>query len=151
MDPLSITVASGSLARLCTQLSASLYTFVSEARCVDKTVQAFQDEIEDLSKVLNSINTSFNDPTYKEAALKATTEHERLHWENLRKSMNDCQWTLESLVNALKRVKKEDSGFFRRPRKQIRLNMTSAEIVRLQKQIQSYKNTMELSLHMITL
>lgn len=150
MDPLSIAAASGGLARLCTELSTSLYAFISEARCVDKTVQAFQEEIEDLSRVLDSINTSFNDPMYKEAALKTTTGHEGSYWENLRKSMNDCQWALERLANALERVKKEESRFFRRSRKQIRLNMTSAEIDVLKTRIQSYKTTMELSLHMIT-
>ena len=150
MDPLSIVATSGGLARLCTELSTSLYAFISEARCVDKTVQAFQDEIEDLSRVLNSIHTSFNDPVYKEAALTTTTAREGSNWENLRKSMNECQWALESLANALERVKKEDSRFFRRSRKQIKLNMTSAEIDVLKTRIQSYKTTMELSLHMIT-
>ena len=148
MDPLSIVVASGTLVKLCTQLSKLLYTFINGARHVNKTVQALQGEIDALSGVLASINTSFKDDAY---ALKATTGHERLHWECVEKSMNDCCRILESFKNVLEKVKKDGSGFFPRPMKQVRLKMNSAEITTLKEQIQSYKETMNLSLQIISL
>jgi len=147
MDPLSIVVASGALVKLCTKLSKLLYTFINGARHVNKTVQALQSEIDALSCVLASINTSFKDHAY---ALKATTGHERRHWECVEKSMNDCYRTLESLKNVLEKVKK-DGGFFLRPIKQVKLKMNSAEIITLKQQIQSYKETMNLSLQIISL
>lgn len=134
--------------KLCTQLSKLLYTFINGAGHVNKTVQALQSEIDALSDVLASINTSFKDHAY---APKATTGHERHHWECVEKSMNDCRRTLESFKNVLEKVKKDGGGFFSRPMRQIRLKMNSAEITTLKQQIQSYKQTMNLSLQIISL
>ena len=133
---------------LCTQLSKLLYTFINGARHVDKTVQAFQSEIDALSSVLVSINTSFKDDAY---ALKAATGHERFYWQRVKKSMDDCYRTLESVKNVLEKVKKDGGGFFPRPMKQARLKMDSAEITTLKQQIQFYKETMSLSLQIISL
>jgi hypothetical protein len=149
MDPLSIAAASGALVKLCATISTSLCTFIHDTRLVDQTLEAFRNEIDDFSDVLASIESSFRDPTLAEAALRVMTGHERPHWEKAKRSMNDCHTTLERLTFVLALVN-GDHGFLRRPRRQIRLDMNSKEIVLLRQQIQSYKATMDLSLQMIT-
>ena len=150
MDPLSIAASSGALVTLCRTISTSLYTFIHDTRMVDQTLEVFRNEIDDFSGVLESIESSFRDPTLAKAALRAMTGHERPHWEKATRFMNDCHATLERLRSVLALVNGEH-GFLRRPRRQIKLDMNSKEIVALRQQIQSYKATMDLSLQMISL
>jgi hypothetical protein len=66
--------------------------------------------------------------------------------------MEDCHRTLERLSKVLEKVRgNHGQGFFSRQRKQIKLDMNSAEIVALRQQIQSYKDTIKLSFHVITM
>jgi hypothetical protein len=107
-------------------------------------------EIESLSHVLRSINTSFSDPSLAKVALNAHTGHEAQHWENVRQSMRDCKETLERLEQVLEKVNKGDSGFLWRPKKTIKLNMKMETIALLKQEIAAYRQTMQLSLQLIT-
>jgi hypothetical protein len=152
MDPLSIAASSAGLVSLCTAISKVLYRFISDSRVVDQALAAFHDEIEELSGFLASIESSFGDDRTAKAVLRETTGHEQQHWAKAKRSMEDCHRTLERLSKLLERVRGDHSqGFFSRQRKQIKLDMNSAEIVVLRQQIQSYKDTMKLSFHVITM
>jgi hypothetical protein len=152
MDPLSIAASSAGLVSLCTAISKVLYRFISDSRVVDQALAAFHDEIEELSGFLASIESSFGDDRTAKAVLRETTGHEQQHWAKAKRSMEDCHRTLERLSNLLERVRGDHGqGFFSRQRKQIKLDMNSAEIVVLRQQIQSYKDTMKLSFHVITM
>jgi chromosome segregation ATPase len=154
MDPLSIAASSAALVSLCAKISNSLYKFICDSREVDQTLEAFRDEIDDLSGVLASIESSFRDSRTATAALRETTGHEQSHWEKAERGMNDCRGTLERLSSVLEQVRGDHGNghaFFSRQRRQIRLDMNSAQIVTLRHQIQSYKDTMKLSFHVITM
>jgi tRNA threonylcarbamoyladenosine modification (KEOPS) complex Pcc1 subunit len=154
MDPLSIATSSAALVTLCVKISKSLYKFICDSRGVDQALEAFRDEIDDLSGLLASIESSFRDNRTATAALRETTGHEQSHWEKAQRGMNDCRGTLERLSSVLERVRGDHGNshtFFSRQRRQIRLDMNTTEIVALRHQIQSYKDTMKLSLHVITM
>jgi tRNA threonylcarbamoyladenosine modification (KEOPS) complex Pcc1 subunit len=154
MDPLSIAASSAALVSLCAKISNSLYKFICDAREVDRALEAFRDEIDDLWGFLASIESSFRDNRIATAALRETTGHEQSHWEKAQRGMNDCRRTLERLSSVIEQVKGDHGNshtFFSRQRRQIRLDMNSTEIVALRSQIQSYKDTMKLSFHVITM
>ena len=154
MDPLSIAASSAALVTLCAKISKSLYRFICDSRGVDQALDAFRDEIDDLSGLLSSIESNFRDSRTATAALRETTGYEQSHWEKAQRGMNDCRGTLERLSSVLEQVRGDHGNghvFFSRQRRQIRLDMKSTEIVTLRNQIQSYKDTMKLSLNVITM
>lgn len=150
MDPLSIAASSAGLVGTCATLMAFIYTYISKTNNVDSAVQVLQLEINSLSQVLSSIGTSFSDPILAKAALKAQTGHEAQHWQHVKRSMEDCKGTLVSLERILRGVTKVSGGFLRRPKTQIKLDMKSVEIAFLQQRVTAYRQTMQLSLQMIT-
>jgi len=152
MDPLSIAASSAGLVSLCTAISTSLYKFIRDSLVIDQALEAFRDEVGDLEGVLASIKSSFSDDRIAKAALCETTGHELQHWQKAKRSMDDCRRTLERLSSLLEQVRGGHGHgrvFFPRQRRQIRLDMNSTEIVALRQQIQSYKDTMKLSFHVI--
>jgi hypothetical protein len=154
MDPLSIAASSAALVSLCAKISKSLYKFICDSREVDQALEAFHDEIDEFSGFLASIESSFRDSRTATLTLRETTGHEQSHWEKAERSMKDCRGTLERLSSVLEQVKGDHGNghaFFSRQRRQIRLDMNSTQIVTLRRQIQSYKDTIKLSLHVITM
>jgi hypothetical protein len=118
---------------------------------VDISLQALQSEIDGLREVLTCIETSFRDPQYADAALKATTGHEIPHWKRVETLMVNCELTLTDLMKVLDRVRK-GNGFtiLNRAVKQIKLSINTSEISAYKQLIQHYKDTMHLSLQIIT-
>jgi hypothetical protein len=150
MDPISIIAASGSLVTTCYKLTGYIYTFINKNQLVDTAAGVLGLEIESLSRVLCAINTSFGDPSLANAALASQTGHEAQHWENVKQSMKDCKETLERLEGILQDINKVDTKFFRRPWKVLKLGMKEEVISLFKQQIAAYRNTMQLSLQLIT-
>jgi methyl-accepting chemotaxis protein len=149
MDPLSIATASASLAGFCVKLSTIIYNFIDKSQHVERTVQVLRVEIDSLSQVLTSISVNFNDHSLAETALDSQTGHEAQHWKNFEGLMDDCKETLEALEHVLEPMKKK-SRPFARPVKQFKLEQMSREIELLKQQIAAYRQTMSLSLQLIT-
>jgi hypothetical protein len=150
LEPLSIVVASAGLVDTCVKLTGHIYTFVNKNQNIDTATSVLGIEIDSLSRVLRSITTSFNDPTLAATALKSQTGHEAQHWENVRRSMDDCKVTLAELERILVKVNKTDGGFLRRPKKVMKLAMKEQNIALFKQQIAAYRQTMQLSLQLIT-
>jgi hypothetical protein len=123
---------------------------VTNANNVDTAITTLGVEVNSLSQVLSSIHDSFSDSSLANAALSSQTGHEAQHWRNVERSMDDCKGTLENLVRVLEDVKRGSGGFLARARSQISLKMSSAEITSLKQQIAAYRQTMQLSLQLIT-
>jgi hypothetical protein len=149
MDPLSIAVTAAGLVRLCTQVSGSVYTFISKTRATETAIRTLAIEVDSLAQVLGSIEEGFKDPLLAAAAVESQTGYEGQHWRNVRRSLDDCKGTLDQLNDILEPVRRE-GGFLRRARKQISLSLKSENISLLKQQVSSYRHTMQLSLHLIT-
>jgi hypothetical protein len=146
MDPISITAASATLIRLC----ATTAGYILNIRAVDTAITTLRVEVECLSQVLSSINDSLSDNTLATAAFRSQTGHEAQHWRNVKRSMDDCKNTLENLIRILENVRRSNGGILSRARSQISLGMSSAQIASLKQQIAAYRQTMQLSLQIIT-
>lgn len=147
MDPTAIVTASAGLVRLCLTISGYIYTFVNNTKNVDTTIRVLGAEVVALSQILNSINESFSDRTLAGAALGSQTGHEGQHWRHVYQSMEDCKNTLRTLEQVMQKVKKGKGGVFGRA---IKLELSVSEIALLKQQIAAYRQTMGLSLHLIT-
>lgn len=55
MDPVSIIGAIGSTSRVLYAVSTTLYTFITSAKVVDKSLDALHDEIRGLNAVLKTV------------------------------------------------------------------------------------------------
>lgn len=55
MDPLSIIAAIGTTSRVLYAVSATLYTFITSAKVVDRSLDALHDEIRGLYAVLKTV------------------------------------------------------------------------------------------------
>jgi Fungal N-terminal domain of STAND proteins len=150
-EVLAIITSSASLVSLCAKVSNSLSAFVVAANNVDSTVQSYRNEVEALSRVLASINTSLSDPLVQSAVRAGRTGHTGGHWRDVKRSMSDCEATLKDFDRILDRMTRGDRGFLSLSRRQIRLDWNSGEITSLKQQIQNYKDTMQVSLQMINL
>jgi hypothetical protein len=153
MDPITIVSTSAALAVSCVKLSGYIYTIVDKVRTVDNAVRVLGVEIESLSHVLRAISTSFDDQSLAKGALSAQTGHEVQHWENVQRSMGDCKETLTRLERVFEKLNKGDSlsGFLWRPsKKTIKFNMKAETISLLKQEIECYRQTMQLSLQLIS-
>jgi len=150
MDPFSIVTTSATLVDRCAKLTEYLYKYVKKIQNVDTAVQVLQLEITTLQRVLGSIGTSFSDPAMAQVALETLTGHEAQHWENVKRSMEDCEVTLTDLDKILENVTNVGDGFFRRAKTQVKLDMKSTKMTLLKQQVTAYRQTMQLSLQMLT-
>jgi DNA mismatch repair ATPase MutS len=91
--------------------------------------------------------------TLKQDEIKTSlraTGHINDHWHHLSTSIKDGQEILSQLRDLLETVNKKAS-VLSRPRKHQRLQDAAEEIAAYQQQIQSYKDTLQLSLQTVTL
>jgi len=146
MDPISILTTSAALAGTCVKI----YTYIKSIQGVDNDIRVLGTEVDQLSIVLDSISESFKDPLLAHSALESQTGHEAQHWRNVFRSLNDCKETLTTLEEILETMKSKVSGFLRRPKSRIKLDMNSGEISLCKQQIAAYRRTMQLSLQLIT-
>jgi hypothetical protein len=129
------------------QISASLYSFVDDARQVDSNVSSLIEEIRGLSQVLDAISKSLanND------SVGASPSTESL-LVNVDSSLKDCSNTLQKLDQMLKDL--DDKGSFRmnilrKPVKQVKLNMKMKDFLAFKQRVYSHYGSMQLALQTI--
>jgi len=150
MDPLSIRTASAALISLCAKVTGQIYLFVSKARLVDDAIRTLRIEIESLSEALLFSKQCFDDPLLTATVLTARTRHERRHWLNVHRVLDDCGNTLKRLNDILESVDQCEGQFLIHARKQIKLDVKSGEVAVLKEQITSCRRALQLSLHLIS-
>jgi hypothetical protein len=143
-EPISIAITATQLVETCTKI----YTIVNQTRHVDASIGVLGVEINSLCEVLNAMHESFNDPAL--ATIDMQTGHEAQHWRNVKRSLQDCTGTLKCLGEILDALKRSGGRFLQRPRKQINLQLKLREIGVLKQQVTSYRQTMQLSMQLLT-
>src|SRR5271170_7981635 len=129
------------------QTCIDLAHYLQKIENVDSTIAVLNKEISDLSMVLSKIGDSVRDIGSSVITLRTGQRH----WEDVAMSMNDCQETLQNLERLIMPPKRILlTGFLRRAREQVLLDWNSHDIQLLQRQVASCRQTMELSLQMIT-
>jgi conjugal transfer/entry exclusion protein len=151
MDPLSITAAAVPLVMTCGKVAKSLKAYIEKIRNVDETLQNLEIEIQSLSSVLASISLKQNDSSVAVKPSEPLSGDERNYWKSLNQSMKHCKDALEMLAQILERI--NFAGYRLVPRRanlQYKLSQNAQSIASVKGQITAYRQTLELSLQLIT-
>ncbi|KAI8650483.1 Helo-like-N domain-containing protein [Fusarium keratoplasticum] len=144
MDPLSITTGVLALLGVCYNVGTGLKKLYDDIEAVDETVAAIIEDVKALTKVLNTMKTSFD------GVAGPLTGHVGAHWENIYSSLKDGNEALEGLYKVVQEVSRETS-VLSGTRKQMRLKAAEGKIGLFRKQIQSFRDTLQLSMQALIL
>jgi hypothetical protein len=152
MDPISIASGSIGLVVSCATITDHIRTYVTRVKNVDETIRVLDIEVKELSRVLGSIKLKETDDSVIVKPTETLTQDEKEYWKNVAQAMTDCQNTLGKLAGILQTV---NSGMTRNPiirrvTLNDRLQGQSYAIGTLKAEISAYRQTLELSLHFIT-
>jgi hypothetical protein len=151
MDPLTIATGAAGLIAVATRVSGYIFTWVAKTKTVDANVNGLQTEVKALTNVLCAMESSFQDETMTTATLANRTGYEAQHWRNVRTSLTDCRTTLTNLETIWGNVARNESkSFFGRQKKLLSMAINMEEITILRTQVASYRQTMNLSLQLLT-
>jgi hypothetical protein len=143
MEPIALL----GLIAACTKLSVQVYNIINKLSTTDETVRGLGNETRSLSEVLGSMEISLKDPLIRQATMDTKSGR---HWEDVNQSLGDCKQTLRRLKRIAKAVRVPQEGVFRRGLSQVKLALSSSEIVMYRQQISACTQTMNLSLNWIT-
>jgi hypothetical protein len=127
------------------QVCYELTLYFQKIQKVDATILVFSKEISDLHNVLSQIHG-----TIRELGISAIAQRTgKKHWENVQTTLKDCQETLNSLDDFVRPHKRLFTGFIGRATDQILLDWNSHDIQLLQRQIESSRRALSMSLQLI--
>jgi hypothetical protein len=121
--------------------------YIDEVKHIDERIQVLSIEVGSLSHVLKTFTERANDSSLD----GFQTGHEGQHWHNVTMSMEDCQKTLERLTGIIEKITSKESGIFRRPKLVWNMSFKAEDITLCRQQVAAYRQTMQLSLQLITL
>jgi Fungal N-terminal domain of STAND proteins len=121
--------------------------YIDEVKHIDERIQVLCIEVGSLSQVLKTFTERTNDDSLD----GYRTGHEGQHWQNVARSMEDCQKTLERLTGIIEKITSKESGILRRSILVWNVNNKAEDIALCRQQVAAYRQTMQLSLQLITL
>jgi hypothetical protein len=127
---------------LCKQLSNS----INEVRGVDQRIEALGVEVESFSWVQRSFNESVN----HSMLTGLRTGYETQHWQNVARLMEDCEQTLQNLINIFDVIILKCS-VNRTSTISKEIDIKSMHIRMCKQQIAAYRQTMQLCLKLMAL
>ena len=150
MDPLSIVVLSGTLAKLCLETAGHITIFVNKVKNVDANLRLLGVEIDSLAQVLESVKERFGDRSLTSGISNSQTGYEGQHWRNVRRSLGDCEDTLTRLDRVLGSVRRGGRSFLGLPGTAVKLELSSHQIVMIKRELSAHRQNMQLSLQLVT-
>ena len=155
MDPVSITVACMSIAKLSAQCILSLTIWLGEVKTVDDRIEAFCKEMQSLSGILESLNNALQQSDMQTAASDTKEGAGSSLWDQIVSTLQDCEETMKALQSVLGRLTKASSHrflrFIRKPVKQFKESLESGEISTLRQRILFYISGLSLPIQMMNL
>ena len=145
LDPISITTGVGALLQATYSIASKLKTFGDGVTIVKDKLNGLLYDVEALAMVLSSMRDTFEGIT-----AVAGTGHISNHWKDISKAIENCKDTLAQLHGRLEEVNKA-SKILDAPRRQLRLNFAADELSSFRQQVQSYRDTLQLSLQAVIL
>ena len=128
MDPVSIAGAVGPTLKTLYSVTTTLYTFVTSAKKVDKSLENLQGDVRGLTRVLEDIETFLKD-------VIPGTEGA---WDPIYNAIHDTRRTIQDLQKILDRLGPPNgvTNAFKKTVKQVQLNFNSDEISNIRSRIQ---------------
>ncbi len=142
MEAVTIVGLSITVAKLCSAVGLELKKFIDGTKLVGTAINALFQDVESFEKILDQMKDTVDDPKVKTSA---STGYLGSHWDHLGTSLNDAEETLKALEATITRVNKS-ANLLDSTRKLFRLKGATAEIAIYQQQINSYKDTIQVSL-----
>lgn len=143
MDPLSITVATVSLAKICAVVGWELKQFIDGTELVNTAVNVLLVDVEGFGQSLELMKNTVADPKLNESMI--SSGHVGNHWINVRTVLRDAEKALSALSATVAKVDKKVT-VMDATRKHIRMKNAAEEIGLYQQQIRSYRDTLQVSL-----
>jgi hypothetical protein len=147
-DPLTITTGVLAFLGTCITVCAELKKLQAGAAEADTKIHALFVDVDALRKVLGSMEGTVQEVEDQNGI--NMTGHVGTHWKNLSQALVDGELTVSELGIFLRTLNK-NATIFNGTRKHLRLQSGSEKIASYRQQIQSYKDTLQLSLQTITL
>lgn len=144
-DPLGIATAVVTLLKSSWTVGLELKKFRDGVSVIDKTLKTIGDDVESLSKVLASMQGTFETLTAEYGGGDLTA-----HWGNVVKAIEDGNGILGQLEDELQNIGK-DTKLFDQSRKQLRLNLAEERLSGHQVRLHSLRETLQLSVQVITM
>jgi hypothetical protein len=146
VDPLSITAGIVGILQATLSVGVTLRNFLHGAKEAKTTINAMIADVKALRKVLETMELTFEEMGNE----RSQTGSLGNHWRNLLESLEDgknCLLRLDKLLqDTIREVK-----FLDTLRRQARLKATTDQMAFHRQEVQTYKDTLHLSLQTITL
>jgi len=144
MDPFSVTTGVVALLGACVKVGAELKKFHDDVGSVNDTLSGMLEDVNALIRVLNAMRATFD------GMPKPITGHIGTHWENITCSLKDGKDALTGLQEVVNSVNK-DVSILSGPRKQVRLKSAEAKVSQFRHHLQSFRDTLQLSMQALIL
>ena len=153
MDHISILVTASSASRAVYQVSMTLYCFMQGSLAIDKSLQSFVSELDSLKNSIVAIEACLLSPSFQAPEAFSEDETPEELFSSLDASLKNCQGTLEQFEAVLTRLTGPSSerNPFRKPMRQIKLNMNEKEMVLYGSQIGMHSSAMQMALQAINM
>lgn len=128
MDPVSIAGAVGPTLKALYSVTTTLYTFVTSAKKVDKSLENLQGDVRGLTRVLEDV----------EIFLKDVIPGTKAAWGPIYNAIHDTRRTIKDLQKILDHLgpPSEVTNAFKKTVKQVQLNFNSDDISNIRSPIQ---------------
>ena len=128
MDPVSIAGLVGPTLKTLYTVTTTLYTFITSAKQVDKSLENLQVDVRGLTRVLEDIETFLKD-------VVPGTEGA---WDPIYNAIHDTRRTIKDLEKILDRLglPSEVTNAYKKAVKQVQLNLNSDDINNIRSRIQ---------------
>ena len=128
MDPVSIAGAVGPTLKALYTITTTLYTFITSAKKVDKSLENLHVDVRSLTRVLEDIETFLKD-------VIPGTEGA---WDQIYNAIHDTRRTIKDLQKILDGLgpASKATNAFKKTVKQVQLNLNSDEISNIRSRVQ---------------
>ena len=142
MDPVSIATAAGTASKTLYSISTTLYTFISSAKKVDKSLKLLRNEVKAMARALDSVRSVLKQPLIRRTKIKIPgADHV------------DTQKTARILQELVKGLGTLDASpnVFRKVYMQLKIIFNSKDINEIRALCQSHFDSLNVSLHLVTM
>ena len=135
MDPVSIAAAVGPALKTLYSVTTTLYSFITSAKKVGKSLEDLQGEVRGLTRVLEDIEAFPKDTVIAQTSYASSRTDGA--WDPIYNAIQDTQRTIEALQKVLDRLgppSKVTNGL-KKAVKQVQLNINSEEISNIRSRV----------------
>ena len=147
-DPLTITTGVIALLSYCGKLVIEIKLFSQGTEAVNATITGLLSDIDGFKTVVQALDETFSQPKYE--PVKNATGHLGSHWKNVARCIEGGGKTVAQFYTLLRTINREKS-VLNDSRKYLRLKGSTEHIAIFRSQLQSYRDTLQLSMHTIIL